>query len=245
MQSLIKLTRMFGLTAVCMLMLTACIPNQNVKGAYPPTAPAYAQGAGIGAVTGAAITGINGGSMPLGIAVGALLGGSIGAYRDDTGAIKQLAAEGITVIRLGDIVEVVIPHDIVFDPETYDIKRSAHSLLNQIVALLVQYKDVNMSVVGHSDNVGTDADQQTRSSLQAEAIMSYLWSHGIALNRLNFYGVGPTDTDASMNYANGQSYNRRVVIMFWRQGPPSPLNPLFTQSPDCWTKADPDDCQDL
>lgn len=225
-------------------MLTGCIPSKNVKGAYPPPAPGYAQGAGIGAVTGAAIAGVNGGSVPLGIVTGALLGGAIGSYRDVEGAIKQLAAEGITVVRLGDIVEVVIPHDIVFDPETYDIKLEAQPILNQIVALLLQYKDVNMSVIGHSDNVGYDEDQAQRADLQAEAIMSYIWSHGIAIDRLNFYGVGPTQPDASMKYANGQSYNRRIVIAFWRKGPPGPLNPLLSQDPDCWTKADPDDCND-
>jgi outer membrane protein OmpA-like peptidoglycan-associated protein len=224
-------------------MLAGCIPNKNVQGAYPPPAPGYAQGAAVGAVTGAAVTGVNGGSIPLGIVAGALLGGSIGSYRDDAGAIKQLAAEGITVVRLGDVVEVVIPHDLVFDPETYDIKRSAQPMLNQIVALLLQYTDVNMSVVGHSDNVGTDMDQQKRSELQAEAIMSYIWSHGIAINRLNFYGVGPTQSDATFNSANGLAYNRRIIIAFWRKGPPGPLNILLSQDPDCWTKADPEECE--
>lgn len=238
---LFKLTQWLVLAGLSLLTVSGC-SSSSVAGAYPQAPPGAVQGGAVGGVTGAAVAGLNGSSIPLGIAVGALLGMPIGSYRDDTGAIKQLAAAGITVVRLGDIVQVVIPHDIVFDPEIYEIKRSAQPILNQVVALLVQYPDVNMAVVGHSDNVGTEDDQQSRSDLQAQAIMSYIWSHGIPINRLSFYGVGSTDTDASLKYAIGQSYNRRVVIAFWRKGKPGPINGLLGQNPDCWTKADPDEC---
>lgn len=223
-------------------LLSGCLPNKNVAGAYPTEPTGYAQGAGVGAVTGAAIAGLNNGSSALGLAVGALLGAPIGSYNDTEGAVRQLASEGITVIRLGDIVEVVIPHDLVFDPEASELTNQAEPLLNQVVKLLVQYPDVNMTVIGHSDDLDLEDDQMTRSKLQAEAIMSYLWSHGIAINRLNFYGVGATETDASLKYANGQSYNRRVVVTFWRKAEPGPINALLGENPNCWTSADPEHC---
>lgn len=223
-------------------LLSACFPDKNVEGAYPAQPNGYAQGAGIGAVTGAAIAGLNNGSTALGLVVGALLGAPVGSYNDTEGAIKQLASEGITVIRLGDIVEVVVPHDLVFDPENNQLTLNAQPLLDQVVKILVQYPNVNMSVIGHSDDLDVEDDQQTRSQLQAEAIMSYLWSHGIAINRLNFYGVGASETDASLKYANGQSYNRRVVITFWRKGDPGPINALLGENPNCWTNADPEHC---
>ncbi|MBY0544625.1 MAG: OmpA family protein [Gammaproteobacteria bacterium] len=219
-----------------MLFLSGCLSNRNVEGAYPPAPPGYAQGAAIGAVTGTAIAGFNNGSHPLGLAVGALLGAPVGSYNDSEGAIKALAAEGITVIRLGDIVEVVIPHDLVFDPENNELTLDADDLLNQVVAILRQYPDVDISVVGHSDDLDTEDAQQNRSVLQAEAIMSYVWSHGIPIERLYYYGVGATETDASLKYPNGQSYNRRVVINFWRKGVPGPVNGIFTHDNNGWLK---------
>lgn len=225
-------------------LLSGCLPNKNVAGAYPTEPTGYAQGAGIGGVTGAAVAGLNNGSSALGLAVGALLGAPIGSYNDTEGAIRKLASEGITVIRLGDVVEVVIPHDLVFDPESNELTVKAQPLLDQVVKLLVQYPNVNMSVIGHSDDLDVEEDQMTRSKLQAEAIMSYLWSHGIAINRLNFYGVGASETDASLKYANGQSYNRRVVITFWRQGAPGPINALLGENPNCWTSLDAEHCSD-
>lgn len=242
MQRLLKSLKWLSPAFVMMLLLTACFSNKNVEGAYPPAPTDAAQGAAVGSVVGATTTTLNGGSLPLGLVTGALLGASIGSYRDVEGAVKSLNKAGITVVRLGDIVEVVIPHDLVFDPETYDLTHEAESLLNQVVALLQQYGDVNMSVVGHSDNLGTPSEQLKRSKLQAQVIMSYIWSHGIAIERLSFYGVGATQTTASLKYANGQAYNRRVVIVFWRKAPPGPLAPLLAEDPDCWTKANPEDC---
>jgi outer membrane protein OmpA-like peptidoglycan-associated protein len=231
---------------LCVGLLAGCLDNSRVPGAYPPSAPKAARGAGIGAVTGAAVAGLamNNGSIPLGMAVGAMLGAPIGSYSDTRGAIKSLALQGITVIHLGDIVEAIIPSDLVFDPETNQLNHTIYPMLDELVALLRQYGDVNMAVTGHSDNVGTDAARWQRSNLQAQAVMSYLWSHGVSLDQLNYYPVADSEPDASFKYANGQAYNRRVDIVFWRKGKPGPLSGLLVPASDydCWTKSDPDDC---
>jgi outer membrane protein OmpA-like peptidoglycan-associated protein len=222
--------------------LTGCAPNP-VPGGYPPNPPGYARGAAVGATTGVAFSGMTGSSLPLGALVGLFLGGAIGSYQDEQGAIKKLAAQGITVVRLGDIVEVVIPSDLVFDPENADILRSAQPMLNQLVALLVQYPDVNMSVLGHSDNVGSDAQQYRYASTHAQAIMAYIWTHGIPIERLSFYSVGASESSATFNSANGLAYNRRTVIAFWRHSPPGPLKSFQVSDPNCWTTHSAEDCK--
>ncbi len=231
---------------LCTGLLSGCLDNSRVPGAYPPAAPKAAAGAGVGAVAGAAVAGlaINNGSIPLGLAVGAMLGAPIGSYYDSRGAINALALQGITVIQLGDIVEAVIPSDLVFDPETNQLNHTIYPMLDQLVTLLRHYGDVDMAVTGHSDNVGTDKERWQRSNLQAQAIMSYLWSHGVSLDQLNYYPVADTQPDASFKYANGQAFNRRVDIMFWRKGKPGPLSGLLipARNHDCWTKIDPDEC---
>lgn len=238
------LTSSKALLYIGLLIFLVSCTSSEVPGAYPSPPPHVVQGAAVGAAVGASVASINDGSILLGIVTGALLGAPLGSYRDVQGAINKLAEEGITVIQLGNVVEVVIPHDLVFDPETYDLTHAAEPILNRVVALLKQYGDVNMTVVGHSDDIGTEADQLKRSRLQAAVIMSYLWSHGIASQRLSFYGVGATDTTASLKYVNGQAYNRRIVIIFWRNHPPGPFNLIQFSDPNCWTKANPDACGD-
>lgn len=227
------------------LVVSCATSSSGVEGSYPTHAPrGAARGAAMGAVAGTTITGIaTNGSIPLGAAAGAMLGAPIGSYNDYKGAVKQLASLGITVVELGDVVEIVIPADIVFDPGGNEIQRSAEPIMNQIVMLLKQYGDVNMSVIGHSDNVGTDHDQAYRSNLQAQSIMSYIWSHGISSERLSYYGVGAQQPAASFKYANGQSYNRHIDLVFWRKGKPGQFSNLFSwQNSDCWMQADQDKC---
>lgn len=227
--------------SLCCVLLSACAPSP-VPGAYPAKTPGYVQGAAVGTVTGTAIAGMTGSSLSLGAVVGFFLGGAIGSYQDVKGAINQLASEGIQVIQLGDIVEVVIPSDLIFDPENADILRQADPLLNQVVALLRQYPNVNIAVSGHSDDIGSTQEQYRWSSVRSQAILAYVWSHGIPIERLSFYTVGSNSPDATFNTANGLSYNRRTVITFWRKAPPGPLNAFKVTDPNCWTGPSPDDC---
>lgn len=226
-------------------LLTACA-SDNVAGSYSTGSSATVDGAVIGGVGGAAIAGVatnNAWYIPLGALVGAMLGGTVGHYYDQDSTVKQLAKQGVTVVKLGDIVEVIIPADLVLDPETNELLREATPMLDQIVALLNQYSDVNMAIIGHSDNVGSDDEQTNRSQIQAQAIMSYIWSHGVALPRLEYYGLGDKQTDASLKYTNGQAYNRHIDIVFWRKGSLSSLTGWFAgHNANCWTSYNPNDC---
>jgi OmpA-OmpF porin, OOP family len=100
-----------------------------------------------------------------------------------------------------------------------------------------------MSIIGHSDIVGTNTEQVARSNLQAQSLATYVWSHGINIERIELFGTGSHDTIASLKSVNGNGYNRRVEIFFWRKGKPSPLA-AFTvgKGLDCWTKADMSSC---
>lgn len=198
------------------LLLSACSNKPSVDSyGWPPGATrGVIVGGFAGGAAGAAIGGT--GAIPLGIVLGAILGGTVGAITDQSKATQALSDAGIQVIQLGDIVQVVIPVDLMFEPTETTLMHSALPLLDQIVAVLTRFCNTRIQVIGHTDIVGTNAEQVTFSKLQAQAIVTYLWTHGIALNRMRFIGVGMHDDDATFNSAFGNGYNRRVEIMFWR-----------------------------
>ena len=184
------------------LLIQACSTSDGgVAGAYPGKAPKYTEGATIGAVTGAAVGGFTSSSnLPLGLLLGAMMGAPVGAYYDSQGLINQLAREGITIVRLGDIVEVVVPNDLIFNLGGNEIQREAYPMLDQIVFFLKQYGDVNMAITGHADVVGTNAEQIHRAYLQAQSLATYIWSHGINAERIKLYSAGNKQTKTTSQW---------------------------------------------
>lgn len=130
--------------------------------------------------------------------------------------LQALAADGITVVLLGDQVKLIIPDDYLFQENSNDIKRSACVFLNRVVSFLKLYGNINLSVIGHSDSVGTNLSQIQKTNLQAQQVASYLWTHGISIARIRVLGLGNHQQIADPRTIQGNAYNRRVEIQFWR-----------------------------
>lgn len=230
-----------------LLSTSACTKNENVKGAYPPATPKTVEGGAVGAVAGVAIAGItkptaHNATLYGGLA-GAMLGMAVGSYYDQEGAIRVLQRQGVTVIRLGDIVEINIPADILFDGGEAELEYRAYPLMAEITAYLQQYGPVGIAVEGYSDDIGNTFDRIRRSELQAQSVATYLWTHGVNLHRLHYVGMGNTVTVAQERTSLGSAYNRRVTITLWRDEAPSPFKAYEKlKREDCWTRDDPDNC---
>ncbi len=229
----------------CILTLVGCVSNQNVKGSYPAVPPRFTEGGAVGAVSGAAIGGVVTQTTTVagGALAGGILGAAIGSYYDSEGLIKSLQNQGVTVVLLGDIVELVIPSDLVFDGAETEVKVESHPMMTQVVSLIQQYGRVNMSVEVSTDTVGTTAYQLEFSRLQAQSVTTFLWAHGVNLQRIDFQGLGSEEDVADPTTVTGSGFNRRIEITFWRQGHPSPYNVFFAdKSENCWSLDDPDEC---
>lgn len=200
--------------------------NHNVKGAYPSPAPRFIEGAGIGAVIGAPLAGFGGQNAATGALVGGVIGGALGSYMDSEGLKKVLEDEGISVIELGQYVEIVIPVDKVFKGGESEILLEALPVLEQVVFLMKQYGPVNVKVSGYTDNIGSTLQQLERSRFQSESLTNYLWSRGIDIQRVDTTGYGQTMTAASDHSSLGSSYNRRLIICFFAEDKAQPARIL-------------------
>jgi outer membrane protein OmpA-like peptidoglycan-associated protein len=85
--------------------------------------------------------------------------------------------------------------------------------LDRLVGLLASMPTLKIEVRGHTDTVGSDADNMTLSEGRAAAVVTYLVSHGIAQDRLRSRGFGETAPIGSNATDEGRQLNRRVEFV--------------------------------
>lgn len=91
---------------------------------------------------------------------------------------------------------------------------AAQSKLDQVAAALVEGESQGKILIeGHTDSRGSDELNRDLSTRRAEAVRSYLASKGVAADRMQSQGVGPSRPVADNETAEGRANNRRVEIV--------------------------------
>ena len=85
-------------------------------------------------------------------------------------------------------------------------------MLDRFATTLNQNPVTTVRVVGHTDNVGSDAVNNPLSVNRAAATRDYLVSRGVAGNRIAIDGRGSREPIADNATASGKARNRRVEI---------------------------------
>ena len=170
-------------------------------------------GAGGGALAGQLIGG-NTKSTLIGAGIGAALGGGYGLYRDNQEKQLRIALQGtgVQIVRDGENTKLVMPSNITFDSNRYEVKSSFYSVLNSVSIVLKKFDKTRITVGGHTDSTGNADFNQTLSQRRAESVASYLTSQGVALSRITSYGYGATRPLDSNSTTLGKENNRRVEI---------------------------------
>ncbi len=99
-----------------------------------------------------------------------------------------------------------------FSTGSAEIPEMNKRLLDQTAALLQSTKDVRLTVKGHTDDEGSDAQNQALSLKRAQAIVDYLIEKGVDPAQLQAVGMGPNQPVESNASSNGQYQNRRVTF---------------------------------
>jgi flagellar motor protein MotB len=108
----------------------------------------------------------------------------------------------------------VAVYGIYFDTGKADVKPESELTLKEIAKLLIQSPNLQLYVVGHTDNVGTLNSNMELSKIRAEAVVKALISmHGIDSKRLQPVGVGPLAPVTSNKTEEGRAKNRRVELV--------------------------------
>jgi outer membrane protein OmpA-like peptidoglycan-associated protein len=111
---------------------------------------------------------------------------------------------------------------VLFASAKYDLLPQAQVKLGEVADVLTKEdKDSKILVQGYTDSQGQQSFNQELSQHRAEAVRTYLASHGIAADRITAQGFGPGNPVADNNSAEGRADNRRVEIIV-QPAAPSP-----------------------
>jgi OOP family OmpA-OmpF porin len=101
--------------------------------------------------------------------------------------------------------------DIQFEINQEDIQRQEKDKLGVVGTFMNKYPNTTAVIEGHTDNVGTDAQNLELSQDRAESVVKYLEDNShIAANRLSSVGYGDTRPIADNGTQAGQRLNRRI-----------------------------------
>lgn len=119
-------------------------------------------------------------------------------------SVKQ-NQEGATVITLSGSV--------LFETGKSDLMPAARQRLDQVAEAMKQMNGRNATVLGFTDSVGSDQNNQRLSQKRAEAVREYLVSRGVSSDAIRAEGRGEQEPVASNATAEGRANNRRVEIV--------------------------------
>lgn len=180
-----------------------------------------ATGAAVGAVAGQVIGGNTRGTV-----IGAALGG-LGGYvwSNQMEAKKRqmeqaTAGTGAVVTQTADNqLKLSIPNDISFATGRHDIQPRLMPILDQFAQGLNQQPSMEVRIVGHTDNTGSDAINNPLSVNRAQSARDYLVGRGVAASRISIDGRGSREPIADNSSEAGRARNRRIDIFLAERAP--------------------------
>ncbi len=105
---------------------------------------------------------------------------------------------------------IEIRQQVHFATGRFRVLKDSFALLDQVAQALKDAPRVRVRVEGHTDDVGREAANLRLSQRRAQAVRAYLVRKGIAPDRLEAVGYGPTRPLASNKTAKGRAQNRRT-----------------------------------
>jgi OmpA-OmpF porin, OOP family len=119
--------------------------------------------------------------------------------------LKAKRTERGLVLTLGDVL---------FDTGGATLKAGAYGTLDRLAMALKDKPGRSVAIEGHTDNVGSDQNNQVLSMHRAESVRSALMQRGVAAPQMNVMGRGESTPVASNDDAGGRQQNRRVEMIF-------------------------------
>ncbi len=107
----------------------------------------------------------------------------------------------------------VVLRNVFFDSGSAELRPESHYELDRLARLLKENYQLKIELRGHTDEVGSEADNRELSRRRAEAVRDYLIGKGIAEDRLKAVGFGESRPIADNDTEEGRRLNRRTEFV--------------------------------
>ncbi len=209
-----------GRIFVLSLGVAAIAGCTNLDGSSNRTATGGLVGAGAGALLGRAIDGGGTTGTLVGGALGSMAGAAIGGALDRQQRELQqgLGSSGATVVNTGSQLVVTLPESITFDVDSALVHPDYVDEIAFVARSLRDNPNSTVQVVGHTDNTGSSAHNQSLSEQRAMAVAAILTENQVPEARVRTSGMGYSQPVASNDTPGGRAQNRRVEIIITPTG---------------------------
>lgn len=213
---------------------TSCTSLKNTWNGMSQTGQGATAGGAAGAAAGAGIGAIIGGGKgtwigalvgsALGAGTGALIGNSMDRQKkqleEQLASVKELESKRDTTYIVEtvkdrnnlDAIKLVMGDAVLFATGKYSLTPAAQAALSRVAYNLKQFPETDVTVVGYTDNTGSQAINEKLSLERAQSVVTDLENNGIPAARLKAVGDGWNNPIASNATAVGRAQNRRVEI---------------------------------
>ena len=103
--------------------------------------------------------------------------------------------------------------NVFFETDKADLLAASSAELDRVVQLLKDHPELKLEIAGHTDSTGSETHNNQLAKNRAEAVVAYLTSHGIAVERLSAVGYGSSKPIATNATEEGRAQNRRVEFI--------------------------------
>jgi peptidoglycan-binding protein ArfA len=132
----------------------------------------------------------------------------------DVTIINNISIEGAPVScdNLQTTIDADLAVPVKFQTGSDVLTADGQQQLMAVVPAVKACPDARLTVIGHTDNTGTDAINGPLSENRARAVVAYLESQGIPADSLTSEGAGATQPVADNDTEAGRAQNRRTEI---------------------------------
>ncbi len=128
--------------------------------------------------------------------------------RDKLQNVKDLK---IQLVPVAPGVEFVF-ENVFFEFDSYELKNESISSLKRLYKFLIENPNVNILIVGHTDNIGSQSYNLQLSLQRAQSVKDYLVKQGLHPARFMVEGRGDKEPMVLNNSPENQALNRRITI---------------------------------
>ena len=175
----------------------------------------------IGAVTGAVAGAlIDHDKRGRGALIGAAAGAGVGYYmdsqeRDFMTALDEETRRGeLEIERVReDLLKMTLASEASFDFNKSNIKPAFQPSLDKLATVMSKYNRSEITIIGHTDSIGSNPYNQRLSEDRARSVKDYLVRRGVAASRMTIVGRGESEPRDTNSTEAGRQLNRRVEIL--------------------------------
>jgi outer membrane protein OmpA-like peptidoglycan-associated protein len=110
---------------------------------------------------------------------------------------------------------IILGGELLFETNKSTLRSEHFATLNPIVDYLRLHSERSVKISGHTDTTGNEAHNLSLSKKRADVVAEYLVGNGIAVNRVETFGLGSANPIAENSTEQGKKKNRRVELLIY------------------------------